>query len=184
MSVNLLLFVSAAFAWGATASFAQPAMQPYKGSPEFEQLKSLVGVWEGEMPMEKSADKGEGKHAKMPMKMTVDYRLTAGGSVLQETINAGTPMEMVTMYHDRGGRLSLTHYCMLGNQPKMDFSGITDGQLHFTFSGDNDMDPTSDMFMHSLVMTIADADHIVQRWTLHKDGEAQPAHDMHLLRVR
>ena len=89
-----------------TASVAAPAdaqMEPYKGSAEFEQLKSLIGVWEGEMP--RKAKGGEEPSEDMPMmKMTVEYRLTAGGSAIQETINRGSPMEMVSMYHDRGAR--------------------------------------------------------------------------------
>jgi hypothetical protein len=45
-------------------------MEPHAGSPEFEQMKSLVGTWEGLMPMDKGGE---------IMKMVVKYRLTAWG---------------------------------------------------------------------------------------------------------
>lgn len=50
---------------------AQMEMEHYKRSVEFEQLKQLIGVWEGEMPMKGKSDKGSGeaKHEGMPEKM-------------------------------------------------------------------------------------------------------------------
>src|SRR5262245_16041480 len=79
-----------------------------KGSPEFERMKSLVGTCTGK------ADMGQG-----PVDMTIQYRLLAGGSVLEERCMIGTPNEMVSMYYDQGGKLAMTHYCMFGNRPAM-----------------------------------------------------------------
>src|SRR2546425_548123 len=80
--------------------------KPKKGSPEFERLKTLVGTWQGK------TDIGQG-----PIDIAVQYGLLAGGSVLEERVFAGTPNEMVTMYYDQGGKLALTHYCIMGNRP-------------------------------------------------------------------
>jgi len=75
--------------------------QPYKGSKEFERIKTLAGTWKGKMDM------GQG-----PMDMAVIYRVVAGGSAVEERTFPGTPMEMVTMYHDKGGRFpSLISAC-------------------------------------------------------------------------
>ena len=167
-----------------TAPTSAQMGEPYKGSSEFEQMKSLIGVWEGEMPMK---DKGDGKqHEGMPemMKMTVEYRLTAGGSAVQETFNAGSPMEMVTMYHDRDGKLSMTHYCMLGNQPRLDLEASAPGKMSFDFSQENELDPATGMHMHSMNLSIEDAGRITQRWTMYQDGVAMPAQDMQLTRVQ
>ena len=86
-------------------SAAEPD-QLYKGSPEFERMKTLVGSWKGK------ADMGQG-----PMEFAVEYRLVSGGSAIEERIFAGTPKEMVTMYYDDRGKLRLTHFCMLANRP-------------------------------------------------------------------
>ncbi len=162
---------------------AQMEMQPYQGSAEFERMKGLVGIWEGDMPMKGKGEEMPEEHAKMMQRMRVSYRLTAGGSAILETFGPGTPMEMVSVYHDRGGKLSMTHYCMLGNQPRMDLQATEDGKMMFMFSEDNEVDPAKGMHMHSLAMSMVDKDNIVQRWTMFQEGEAQQAHDMHLTRV-
>src|SRR6266480_4580961 len=81
---------------------------PYTGSAEFERVKQLVGAWEGTSDMGKEGEK-----------VRVEYRLTAGGSALVETLFPGSAEEMVSVYHDRKGKLAMTHYCMLRNQPRM-----------------------------------------------------------------
>ena len=181
--MRIRLFLVFALALGAFAG-AQARVQGgnEKSSAEFEQLKSLVGLWEGEMPAKKS-EGGVGGESAETMKMRVEYRLTAGGSVIQEIFNGGTPMEMITMYHDTGKGLRLTHYCMLGNQPKMDYTDARDGALHFTLSKDSELDQDKDAFMHSLVLTIVDDKNIVQGWTMYQDGVAQ-SQDIHLTRVK
>src|SRR5262245_32491894 len=73
-----------------------------------EKLKTLVGTWV-------AADK-DGK----PTDQVVSViKLTAGGSAVHETIFPGQPHEMVSVYTVDGPDLVMTHYCMLGNQPRM-----------------------------------------------------------------
>jgi len=83
-------------------------MPNHKGSKELQKIKALVGTWVGEID-----------HGKGPMPVEINYKVTAAGSAVVETFHPGTPMEMVTVYHDEKGKLAMTHYCMLGNQPKM-----------------------------------------------------------------
>src|SRR6266403_5402150 len=96
--------------------------KPKSGSPEFERMKALVGTWKGK------SDMGQG-----PIEMTVQYRLLAGGSVLEERVFEGTPNEMLTMYYDQGGKLALTHYCVFGNRPGMLLKSSDDKTIEFDF---------------------------------------------------
>src|SRR5438046_4656323 len=76
--------------------------------PNLERLKKLAGTWV-------AADK-DGK----PTDQVVSViKVTAGGSAVQETLFPGQPQEMVSIYHKDGADLVMTHYCMLGNQPRM-----------------------------------------------------------------
>ncbi len=101
--------------------------QAYMGSPDFERLKSLAGRWESEMPMPGGGG-SEGKKSAMN-KVATEYRVAANGSVIVERNFPDTPKEMISVYHDRGGKLWMTHYCALGNQPQMSLTGSTDGVL-------------------------------------------------------
>ena len=67
---------------------------------------------------------------------------TAGGSAVQETQFPGTPMEMVSVYHLDGADLVMTHYCVLGNQPRMkaDPKSPAD-KIHFTFASGTKVAP-------------------------------------------
>src|SRR5690242_6473548 len=71
-------------------------------------MKRLAGDWIQVGPDGKASDQ-----------VVATYRVTAGGSAVEETLFAGTPHEMVTVYHMDGDDLVLTHYCVAGNQPHM-----------------------------------------------------------------
>ena len=73
-----------------------------------EKMKTLVGTWV-------TADK-DGK----PTDEVVSViKLTAGGSAVHETLFPDQPHEMVSIYTADGPDVVMTHYCMLGNQPRM-----------------------------------------------------------------
>ena len=89
----------------------------------FEKLKGLAGTWSANM-IEKDGEL-----------TTVEYRVTAGGSVVMETMFAGQPHEMINMYSVDGDALIATHYCSGQNQPvlKLNAAKSTADQLVFDF---------------------------------------------------
>ena len=129
-------------------------------SPEFQRLKALVGTWKA------TADLGQG-----PAEVTLQYRLVAGGSALEERLFADTPKEMVTMYHDQKGRLTLTHYCMMGNQPRMRLISADDRTLRFDFDKACGINPRTERHMHALNVPFLDADAFQQDWTCYENGK-------------
>lgn len=119
----------------------------------FDRIKALAGTWEADA-------------------MTVTYKVTAGGSTVMETLAPGTEREMITMYHVDGGDLVLTHYCMLGNQPRMKAPKDAKGEsIRFTCVGGGNMNCAKDPHMHSLVLTFQDKDHVKHEWTLFEEGK-------------
>src|SRR5882672_4607744 len=169
---NFLSFALLSLAMIGRLSAAQPET-PYRGSAEFERMKTLAGTWKGK------TDMGEG-----PMDFTVEYRLVSGGSAIEERIFAGTPKEMVTMYHDKGGKLALTHYCMLANRPGMLLESSDARTLKFDFDPACGLDAKSEMHMHSLSITFESSDTIVQDWKLFEDGKNKDSHPFTLKRVK
>lgn len=150
---------------------AKPISAP---APEFEQIKHLVGRWKGISQM----GSGEGEPA------AVEYKLTSGGSAIVETLFPGTPHEMVSVYHTRRGKLSMTHYCMLGNQPRLDLVKASKGRLEFSMADDSGIDSATDLHMHTLTMTWTDPDHLTQVWTSFEGGAAKDSTTITLSRVQ
>ncbi len=91
--------------------------------PRFEFLKGLAGTWVGTG----LGDEEEGVY---------EFRVTAGGHAVEEREMVGSPHEMLTIYHMEGSDLVATHYCMLGNRPRMTARPLADGELTFSCDGE------------------------------------------------
>ncbi|MBA4062469.1 MAG: hypothetical protein C0501_01945 [Isosphaera sp.] len=124
-----------------------PASPPH---PQLERLKKLAGTWV-------AADK-DGKPTDQVVSVV---RVTAAGSAVHETLFPGQPHEMVSVYHLDKGELVMTHYCALGNQPRMKADPKSGpNQLKFLFAGGTNFDPAKDMHMHEATLTFVDDDHL------------------------
>ena len=126
-------------------------------------LASLVGAWQGE---------GDMKHDGHQEQFTITYKLTANQSALVETLMAGTPHEMLTIYTRDKGDFIATHYCALRNQPRMRAKDtLADKKLAFEFVDATGLASPNDAHMDSLAIEFTDGDHITQTWTHHDGGK-------------
>ena len=132
-----------------------------------------VGKWTGK------ADLGQG-----PVDMTVEYRMIAGGSVLEERVFPGQPHEMVTMYYDQGGKLALTHYCVFGNRPQMSLKSADAKSITLDFDKACGIDPKKESHMHSVKIVFDDADTITTSCQGFMDGKEMPDHATTLKRIK
>ncbi|HWB08589.1 MAG TPA: hypothetical protein VG826_05170 [Pirellulales bacterium] len=127
----------------------------------FDALKRLAGDWV-------EADK-EGKPTD---KLVSSFRVTAAGSAVEETIFPGSDHEMITMYHLDGDDLILTHYCMLGNQPRLKAEPGTDpNRIAFKFVGATNLKSDDDHHMHEATFTFEGNDHFQAEWASNKEGK-------------
>ena len=163
ITLSLILF--------AVAMPFQPALADNPQPPDFGPLASLIGEWQGKDP--------EGKP------MTVSYQWTGGGTSLVETMAKSNKPAMTTMYHADKGKLMLTHYCKLGNQPRMraDIPESDAKTLAFTFVDVTNLAQPTDAHMHNMSFTFLDRDHFTQEWVLSKDGKEIP-HRFEFARVK
>jgi hypothetical protein len=133
----------------AARAEAQPAAKAAP-HPGLERLKKMAGTWV-------EAD----KDGKPTSKVVSVVKVTAGGSAVLETLFPGQPLEMVSVYHRDGADLVMTHYCMLGNQPRMKADpNSPPNQLRFKFAGGTNLDPARDKHMHEGTITFVDDDHV------------------------
>jgi hypothetical protein len=136
---------------GSFAALAQEPKVP-ASNPQFNALKSLAGDWEMKMP--------DGKVA------TQNYRLVSDGSAIILDQNVpGETANMITMFHPDGQRTVATHYCAMGNQPRMvaDVSNETKN-ISFNFKDITNDDGKSGS-MRALTVVLIDKDHHNQVWT-------------------
>jgi len=126
-------------------------------SARFDNLKALAGDW--------TQVGGDGS-------VDANYRVTAGGTAVVETLLPGTPHEMVTVFTIDKGELVLTHYCAQGNQPHMKADKAGDAKtIAFKFDGGGNMKSSKDGHMHEATFVFKDADHMTSTWQYYKDGK-------------
>jgi len=173
MKVKITTYCATLLLATAVSMTADEPVKPKKGSPEFERMKTLVGTWQGK------TDMGQG-----PIDITVKYRLVAGGSVLEERVFEGTPNEMVSMYYDQGGKLAMTHYCVMGNRPGMTLKSSDLTTIKFDFDATCGINPATESHMHALTIHFDDADTITTSCKAIMDGKEAPEHPTTLKRVK
>ncbi len=169
----LCLVVFAAIMMPTTSTAEEQMPPPPPVNPKFKQLAQLVGDWSG-----KSSEKPDEPGI-------IQYRLTAGGSALVETLFAGTPMEMVSIYTCDGDEIVMTHYCLLGNQPRLKTGvGTAADKFTFNFIDGGNIKSLNDPHMHSLILTFKDQDHVSQEWSCYENGKAKEAHLIELTKIK
>ena len=130
----------------------------------FDQFKALAGDW-----TDAAGPNGPAQ--------TVRFRLSSGGSVVQEVYFPDTKQEMTNMITRDGSDIVLVHYCMIGNQPRMKAPDKVSGNsVAFTYVDAGNMKTKDDMHMHNVTFTFIDSDTLKESWISFKDGKpAGPA---------
>lgn len=150
----------------ATAGEEHVAETP-SAEAAFERLKGLEGTWTGKIAV------ADAEHEGTPV--VHEFRVSANGSVVMETMNPGTEHEMINMYHLDGDALVLTHYCAGSNQPtmKLDRSASGADAYVFEFTGGTNLDPAKDQHIHDAKLVFHEDGALESNWSGWKDGEQQ-----------
>ncbi len=156
-----------------SASFAdelKPAAA-FDGTVAFARLKALAGDWE--------AETGMGK-------VQVTYRLIAGGTAVQESERSEKMPEMLTVYYMDGKRLLLTHYCLTGNQPRMEAKAYDPetGELQFRFLDATNLAMPGVGHMHYATIRFIDEKQVASDWQFYENGRLKMSEKVQLSRVQ
>ncbi len=160
---------------------------PFKSSAvfadhdSFNRMKQLAGRWEG---------LSENIPGQAENKIVVIYEVTAGGNAILERIFPGSSQEMITMYYEEKGQLTLTHYCMIGTRSIMKLKAfVVDVEkeqknvYEFYLAESPALDPAVDTHMHSLKITFIDENHMNQAWEMFEAGKLSGSYSFVLTRV-
>jgi hypothetical protein len=146
----------------AAASGAQQAVL-------LDQVKKLEGEWQG-------VDEHGNKQT-----VTI-FKVSSNGSVVREIMMPGTEHEMTNIYHMDGPSLILTHYCAMGNQPRMRAQPGDGHTLDFKTDSVTNWTSPSQLYMGEMSLEIKDPTHIIEHWSHIKDGKTQGHTSMELTR--
>jgi hypothetical protein len=140
-------------------------------SAAFARLKALVGEWEANTPSGKAH---------------LTYELTGGGTALVERESADQMPGMLTVYHLDGDRLILTHYCMAGNQPRMQASSFNPdtGELQFQFLDATNLASPGAGHMHDARFRLVDNNHLETEWQFYENGKPKMTEAAQYTRIR
>ena len=132
----------------------------------FELVKELVGTWQGNKQVL------DGQEI-----ITVEYTVTANGTAVIERLYPGTSKEMVSVYSQDGHQMVMTHYCLLGNQPRMRTSSpVTGNSITLSYIDGTGMRSLHDKHMHELTLTLIDDRQMHQEWTVFENGRETATH--------
>lgn len=126
--------------------------QESKTNSAFEQIKGLAGTWTGKATM-------GGKEQTIVTK----FRVTSGGSAVEETLFAGSDHEMVDMYYLDGDTVMMTHYCAMGNQPRLKLASMKGKKLEFTYVDATNLPSPDAPHMNGITLTLG-KDKLVEDW--------------------
>ena len=160
---NLLLAAVAAHA-------ASSKSERNSDAAAFARLKTLAGEWEADTQMGK---------------VHLSYEVIAGGTALVEKETGEKMPAMLTVYHLDGDRLLLTHYCMAGNQPRMQVRAFNpeSGELEFQFLDATNL-AAGGGHMHSAKFRLVDSNHLATEWEFYENGQRKFVETAQYSRVR
>ena len=157
IALSMLFVLIAATAFASDATAA------------FEKLKTLQGSWKGMAS----------GHA-----VQMSNRITAGGSALMTEIQGAEGM--ISMIHLDGERLMLTHYCPMGNQPRLVSTISPDGKtITFSFLDATNLLTSQEGHLQRVVFNLIDADHHTEIFDFAAaDGKPQMHEAINLQRTK
>ena len=126
----------------------------------FDQLKSLVGHWEG-INEERNP-------------VSIAYKLSANNTVLVEDWTFDNGMEALTLYSMDEETLTATHYCPIGNQPRLILKQqLGTGVLLFEFHSAMNLPDENAQHEHAFDLLLVNSNTLIRNETYCTDGQAE-----------
>lgn len=149
------IFLAACQTTTGPASSSRPVVQAataHEKQATIDRVKSLKGTWN--IVADDGTVQGQTAFA------------VGGGGTVREVMFVGSEHEMTNMYHMDGPAIVCTHYCAMGNQPRMKSAaaGASGDSIRFTLDRVSNLRKPDEPCMREMVLTFKDANTIEQRW--------------------
>ena len=139
------------------------AMTEANHSEAFNQMKQMLGVWEGKLT----------QYTGSVIDTYSEFRLVSGGNTITEKL-VEDGVEMLTTYSDKNGQLIVKHYCALGTQPVFKASEVTDRSVEIKLDDAlSNYHPEHHNYVNSIKWTVnpENSSSAVVDSTIYLDGE-------------
>jgi hypothetical protein len=139
------------------------AMTEANHSEAFNQMKTMLGVWEGKLT----------QYTGSVIDTYSEFRLVSGGNTITEKL-IEDGVEMLTTYADKNGQLIVKHYCALGTQPVFKASKVADQSVEIKLDDSlSNYHPEHHNYVNSIKWTVnpENSSSAIVDSTLYLDGE-------------
>ena len=160
MTQTIRIALVAAISFAAATASAQTDAQK-----AFNAIKNMPGTWEGQT--------SEGDTVQVNFKA-----VSRGSAIVSEILGKE---DMISVFNLDKSRLLMTHYCAMGNQPRMQASLSPDGKtITFNYVDATNLATADAGHMQKMVLTVLDENHHVEEWTFVDHGKEHKAiFDLH-----
>jgi hypothetical protein len=161
------LFTSSCAVTNHSQDHKMPETPPDLSSAELNRIKALAGRWTSTTSM----------FGKKDEQVFTEYKVSAGGSAVVETIFPGTPYEMVSVYFDDdNGKLAMTHYCMMRNRPHFTLVESNKNKITLDVTSVEGLKSKDDPSMGAITLNFEDSDHFTTTCSSRgkSDGNHEP----------
>jgi gas vesicle protein len=124
----------------------------------FEKIKTLAGLHHAN---QMTADGPTTK---------VEYKISANGTAIFETMFGGEPHEMITVYTVDGDSVMATHFCSGGNQPVMRLNAAKSNEHELVFDFERITGAVTPNHINGVTFTFGDDGKVEESWSS-KDSE-------------
>lgn len=168
---TLSLLIAGLLLTAMIAAAVPPANSTTDAATALARIKGLAGEWEA------TTDKG---------KSHLTYEIISGGNAVLERESTEQMPDMLTVYYLDGNRLLLTHYCMAGNEPRMEAKAFDPqtGELRFQFLDATNLANPGAGHMHNVNLHFVDNNHVSAEWQFFENGQAKFTEKAQYTRVR
>ena len=116
---SFLTLVLASTLYSQNTTIGDVDMGETRNSEAFNQVKKLLGKWEGKLYQQSGA----------VVDTYSEFRLVSNGNSIVETL-IEDGVEMMTTYSDKDGKLVVKHYCALGTEPMFEVESMNENSLN------------------------------------------------------
>ena len=149
---------------GVVLPAERPKVAAAKPESMLDAVKTLEGTWT--MPDPNGV-----------VKTAAVFSITSSGTAVREVMFPGTEHEMTNMYHMDGNNLIMTHYCAMGNQPRMRAVATDGTTISFAPDSVTNLKDPSIPYMGQMTLTFTDANHVAMDWHSIKGGKPDGSHN-------